>query len=103
MIFVEFTAAAESDLEDIGAYISKDSEYWASRFVQELIFASAAIADMPLSYPLYPDREASGIRKKVYKRYLIFYRFEVGKVSIVHILHGTRDYERILFPEDEQP
>jgi toxin ParE1/3/4 len=103
MTTVEFSAEAISDLEQIGQYISQESPYWASRFIQELIYACGTIADLPLGYPLYPDRETSGIRKKVYKRYLIFYRFEATEVSIIHILHGARDYERILFPDDEQP
>jgi toxin ParE1/3/4 len=61
---VEFSAEVEADLEEIGAYIAKESPYGASRFVQELMFACDAIADVPLGYPLYPDdkRQGSAIR-----------------------------------------
>jgi toxin ParE1/3/4 len=52
---------------------------------------------------LYPDREASGVRKKFYRRYLIFYRVEDNRVIIIHIVNGTRDHESLLFPEDDQP
>ncbi|MBB5518745.1 plasmid stabilization system protein ParE [Amphiplicatus metriothermophilus] len=30
---------------------------------------------------------------------MIFYRIEVDAVEILHVIHGARDYERILFPE----
>ncbi|WP_415086733.1 hypothetical protein [Labrys sp. (in: a-proteobacteria)] len=31
---------------------------------------------------------------------MIFYRLTVSNVEILHVLHGARDYERILFPDD---
>jgi plasmid stabilization system protein ParE len=30
---------------------------------------------------------------------LIFYRIEADRVVIVHVLHGARDHESLLFPE----
>jgi plasmid stabilization system protein ParE len=35
----------------------------------------------------------------VFGAYLIFYRVEADRVSIIHILHGARDYEALLFPD----
>ena len=49
--------------------------------------------------PLVPRFERHGIRRRPYGDYLIFYRVEEDRVAIVHILHGARDYERLLFPE----
>jgi toxin ParE1/3/4 len=103
MMKVEISAEAEADLRSIGEHIEKRSNYWASRFVQELIYACHTLADWPLAYPLYPDREASCVRKKSYRRYLIFYRVEENRVIIIHIVNGTRDHESLLFPEDDQP
>jgi plasmid stabilization system protein ParE len=56
------------------------------------------LADNPLAYPLVPRHEQSGIRRRVFRNYLIFYQLEVDIVQIVHILHGAQNYEAILFP-----
>ncbi len=40
-----------------------------------------------------------GIRRRSYGDYLIFYRIDDEQISIVHILHGARDYEALLFHE----
>jgi plasmid stabilization system protein ParE len=44
-----------------------------------------------------PRHEHLGIRRRPFGNYLIFYR--VGAIEVVHVLHGARDYERLLFPE----
>jgi toxin ParE1/3/4 len=38
------------------------------------------------------------IRQKVHGNYLIFYRVVTDQVQIIHILHGARDDEGLLFP-----
>jgi plasmid stabilization system protein ParE len=55
---------------------------------------------MAFAFPLLAGRSDSGIRRRVYGRYLIFYRVEEDTVQILHVLHGAMDYEAILFPED---
>jgi toxin ParE1/3/4 len=100
---VRFSNKARRDLAEIGAFIGQRSPYWASRFTKELAFACQAVGDMPKAFPVLPSRENSDIRKRAYKGYLIFYRIELDGVSILHIFNGARDYERVLFPEEEQP
>jgi toxin ParE1/3/4 len=53
---------------------------------------------MPRAYPLVPRYEKFGIRRTVYRDYLIFYRVHEQSVEIVHIFQGARDYETLLFP-----
>jgi plasmid stabilization system protein ParE len=97
---VRFSDKAKRDLAEIGAFIRRQSPYWAARFTRELAFACRAIGDMPHAFPLLPEREATGIRKRAYKGYLIFYEVEPDGVSILHIFNGARDFERILFPDE---
>jgi toxin ParE1/3/4 len=40
-----------------------------------------------------------GIRRRPFGNYLIFYRVGANAIEVVHVLHGARDYERLLFPE----
>jgi len=55
---------------------------------------------MPKGFPLVPRYEHLGIRRRVHGNYAIFYRVESKQMMVIHILHGARDYEAILFPEE---
>ncbi len=54
----------------------------------------------PRGYSLVPRHEHAGIRRRPYGDYLIFYRIGTNTVEVLHVIHGARDYEAILFPED---
>lgn len=38
----------------------------------------------------------TGVRRRPFGNYLIFYRIEDSTVQVMRILHGARDYARIL-------
>jgi toxin ParE1/3/4 len=96
---VILTSEARADLIRIGDYIASDNPVRARSFVQELRTKAKQLGDMPRGFPLVPRYEASGIRRRPYGSYLLFYRVEEDRIAVVHILHGAQDYERILFPE----
>ena len=96
---VLITAEAEADLESIGDYIARDNPTRALSFVRELYQLCLNIADMPQAWPPVPRYEHNGIRRRVHGRYLIFYRMADGRITILHILNGAMDVERILFPD----
>ena len=98
-MIVVFTREAEADLERIGDYIALDNPRRAETFVQELVDRCERLADAPLGFPLVPRYEASGIRRRAYKEYLIFYRVGAEQIEIVHVLGGAQDYEAVLFPK----
>lgn len=97
-MIVHLTAEAEYDLEAIGDYIARDNPKRALSFLQELRSKCLGLADMPERFPLVPRYETEGVRRRVHKDYLIFYRVEQEKVVIIHILHGEQNYSSILFP-----
>jgi toxin ParE1/3/4 len=99
-VIVVVTAEAESDLERIATYIAEQSPKIALNFVRELRGKCESLADAPRSYPLVPRHEHLGIRRRPFGNYLIFYRVGPEAIEVVHILHGARDYERLLFPEN---
>lgn len=90
---------ARADLERIGDYIAQDNPPRARSFVRELIAAGREIGDMPEGFPLVPRYERLGVRRRAHGNYLIFYRIEAARVTVIHVLHGARDYEALLFPE----
>jgi plasmid stabilization system protein ParE len=97
---VVLTAEALGDLEQIGDYIAQDNPARAASFIDELIGKARQLGDLPEGFPLVPRYERLGIRRRVHGNYLIFYRAEADRVTVIHILHGARDYEALLFPDD---
>ena len=96
---VVFTTTAEDDLESIADWIARDSPRRALSFVQELRESCLGLARMPEAFPLVPRYENRGVRRRVHGAYLIFYRPEDDRLTIIHVLHGARDYEPLLFPD----
>jgi len=100
-MIVVITAAAESDLESIADRIAQDSPARALTFIAELRRRCETLADAPKGYAPVPRYEALGIRRRPYRDYLIFYRLSGETIEVLHVLHGARDYEAILFPGEQ--
>jgi plasmid stabilization system protein ParE len=98
-VIVHITANAERDLEQIGDTIAQDNPARALSFVLELRDKCLSLADMPYGFALVPRYERHGIRRRVHGNYLIFYRIDADRVTVVHVLHGARDYAPVVFDE----
>lgn len=96
---VVLSAAAKADLVEIGDFIAADSRQRARTFVDELVACCRQLATMPRAFPLVPHHKAAGVRRRPYRDYVIFYRVEDETVQVLHVLHGARDYDWLLFPE----
>lgn len=96
---VVLTTEAIDDLERIGDYIARDNPARAASFVQKLIEKARLLGEMPQGFPVVPRYAHLGVRRCAHNNYLIFYRVEEDRVSIIHILHGARDVDALLFPE----
>lgn len=95
---VFITNTAKADLIEIGEYIRPHNPTRAASFIDELLDRCVALADMALAFPLVPRYEQHGIRRCVHRDYLIFYRIHEENIEVLHVLHGARDYEALLFP-----
>ena len=96
---VIFAPTAKLDLQHIARDIRETNPARAISVVNELVDFCLSLEQMPRRFPFVPRYEHSGIRRAVRDDYLIFYRVCPESVDIVHVLHGARDYESILFPE----
>jgi toxin ParE1/3/4 len=99
-VIVVITAEAEDDLEQIASYIAEQSPQTALNLIRQLRQRCESLLDAPRAYPLVPRYEHTGIRRRVFGRFLIFYRIGQDRIEIIHVLHGARDYEAQLFPEE---
>lgn len=98
-MIVVVSAEAESDLEQIATYIAARNDEAALHFIQEVREKCESLSDAPRGYKLVPRYEHLGIRRRPFGNYLIFDRVGPDIIEVVHILHGARDYEPLLFPE----
>ena len=97
---VVITEAAFADLSRIGFEIKKDNPARAETFIEELLDRCRSLASTPRAFPLLPNWETQGVRRRVHGNYLIFYRIVLDTIEVLHVLHGSMDYERILFPRE---
>lgn len=91
-----FTRSARADLTAIGRYILEHYPSRADSFLDELLQCCLEIGDMPEAFALVHLPRLGAMRRRVLERHLIFYKFDQTTVTIVRILHGARNYERIL-------
>ncbi len=96
---VRLSDAAEVDLEEIGDFIAVDSPRRANSFVLELLDQCASLADYPARHPVIGARHELELRRYAYKGYLIVYVVSDDGIEILRIVHGARDFDRLLFPD----
>lgn len=96
---VAFTETAVADLESIFEWIARENPPRAAAFLELLRERCLQLGELPRMFPLVPRYESLGVRRRPIGDYCIFYRVSVDTVAILHVLHGARDYESLLFPD----
>jgi len=96
---LSFSCEAETDIEQIGDFIAKDSPRRACSFIRELRSSCYALSDMADSFPLVSRYERHSHSRRMRGNYLIFYRVDNDRVWIIRILYGVSDYAGILFED----
>ena len=97
---VVLTGEARQDLQAIGDHVALDNPAAARRLVRNLIACARELGEHPRRFQRVPHSGREEVRRRVFGNYLVFYRVETGRVSVIHILHGARDYAELLFPDD---
>jgi len=90
---------ARGDLTGIWDYIAADNETRADAFVDLIDQKFQALAGHP-NLGRSRDELAEGLRSFPVGKYVIFYRAIPAGVEIVRVLHGSRDLNAMLNPED---
>lgn len=88
---LDWTDIAILDLENIKEYISRDSIFYANRFVEKIISAVEPLKKFPRMGRIVPEAEDENIRELIVRNYRIMYRIEIQRVLILTIIHGARD------------
>jgi toxin ParE1/3/4 len=88
---IVWTEPASRDLEEIGDYIAKDNPAAARRVIRAVEAAVRRLARFPHSGRI---GHRAGTRELVVPRtpYIVPYRIHSGKVEILAVFHGARDW-----------
>jgi toxin ParE1/3/4 len=92
---LEYWLQAERHLDGIKGYIARDNPRRALSFIRELRRVCERLAEYPLTAPARPELRP-GLRSFPHGDYLILYRPLRDGVSIVRVLHGSREASRLL-------
>lgn len=88
---IVWTEPAVEDLRELHAYIARDSEVYASGFVERIIVAVEPLADHPKLGRFVPETSDENIRELLFQQYRIIYRVTKDSVEVLSVLHGARD------------
>jgi plasmid stabilization system protein ParE len=89
---VDFTRAAEREIEQIQEWIAVDSLEASGRWVDGLLAVVDRLEKMPSRCPLAPENEShvEEIRQMLYGSYRILFTILPERVVILHVRHGAR-------------
>lgn len=88
---IVWTQPAVEDLHELHAYIARDSELYASGFVERLISAVEGLENHPKLGRIVPEGNDESIRELLYQHYRIIYRVAKENIEILSVIHGARD------------
>ena len=82
---IVWTEPAVEDLRELHAYIARDSEMYASGFVERIILAAERLAEYPNAGRVVPENNDHSVREILYQHYRIIYRVKTEILSIVFV------------------
>jgi toxin ParE1/3/4 len=89
MVEVIWSPQSLRDVESIAAFIAKDSEQYASLFIQDVLQSVDRLADFPESGRTVPELNDSSIREIIFGNYRVIYRIKKKSIGIVTVRHGA--------------
>ncbi len=92
MVLIEWTVDAETDLDDILAYISKSSSQYARTFYESVHESIDKLKLFPKIGRRVPESKNPEDRELILQKYRLVYRFieQKEKIVIKMIIHGSR-------------
>ncbi len=98
---INWTDNAVHDLNAIKEYISKDSYFYATRFIEKLIDGVGHLLDFPKMGRFTPEAQNESIRELIYQSYRIIYKISKTHIDIITIVNSHRDIKNYNFKKWE--
>ncbi|MEW5926841.1 MAG: type II toxin-antitoxin system RelE/ParE family toxin [Gemmatimonadota bacterium] len=96
MIRLVWTRPALEDVQEIRAYIARDSQRYARIVAERLVAAVERLPDHPLSGRVVPEVGQSTLREVIEPPYRIVYRVRAELLEVLAVVHSARQ-----FPSEE--
>lgn len=90
MVRIVWTDLAIDDLKSIHKYISKDSKFYADRYIAKLIKRVDQLETFPQSGRMVPEFAKEDIRELIEGNYRIIFRVNSDHVGIVRVHHSAK-------------
>lgn len=90
---IVWTETAVADLEAIHSFITRDSEYYASVFVLEILDAVKKLENFPRSGRMVPEVNDDDVRELILGNYRLIYQIAKSQIEILTLLHGACDMQ----------
>ena len=92
MAQVIWAEPALADLDAIGAYVALDKPEAAKRLIQQVLARVEQLALFPLSGGKPRELAGTPYRQLVINPLRLYYRVAGGRVLIVHVMRGEREF-----------
>ncbi|KXF78960.1 hypothetical protein ATN84_04180 [Paramesorhizobium deserti] len=99
---VELAAKAESDLRDIALFIAADNPARAMSFYEELETACLELARFPERFQVIHSSDGAEIRRRVYGKYVILYRFFKIRIVVLRVVRGSINLDALFDGSDSE-
>ena len=91
MATVLWTVGASSDLQDIFAFLRRDSEVYASVLTARILDAVEILSDYPYLGCMVPEFQDDTIREIIVGNYGVVYRVRGQLVGVIGLVHGRQN------------
>jgi toxin ParE1/3/4 len=88
---VLWTVDASSDLQDIFAFLRRDSEVYASILTARIFDAVERLGDYPYLGRIVPEYQDETIREVIVGNYRVVYRVRGQLVGVIGLVHGRQN------------
>lgn len=91
---VSWTPEARRTLEEVLAFVSRDSTERARLVLEQALQAAESLAVLAERGRVVPELSAPSIREVFVHRYRLMYRVSADTIVILAFIHGARDFNR---------
>ncbi len=92
---IVWTSSAGADLEAIGEYVARDSEYYAARYVARILEAVDLLDKHSEIGEVVFEVEGKEIRQLLFQSHRVFYHVQGDRVLVLGVIHAARDLDSL--------
>ena len=92
---VIWSIPARNDLKQIYDYIAKDSRYYATNVLENVVSRAENLDEFPEIGKVVPEIGDKNVRELIIYSYRLIYELVSNDVQILAIIHGKRDFSSL--------